>query len=536
MASDTLAPLSLPPGLFKNGTRHQAQGRWYDANLVRFFDNTIRPVGGWRRLQSDANADFAPLDGVPRAALAWRADAAGVIQVIGTTSKLYAIQGGVMHDITPAGYVAGNVDTSYTTASGAYGIGDYGSGNYGVGSQTAALTPAATWQLTNFGNALVAVSTSDKKLYVWLDDPAVLPTVPAGAPSSVRGAVVTPERFLFVLGAQYDAGSSSFIANDRSVAWPSQETTTDWVPSALNTAGDFEVASAGRLVCGRASRGQTLLWTDADLHAATFIGGPFVYSFSRIGENCGIASPNAVAMLDGQALWMGRNGFFRYDGFVKPIECEVQDYVFGDINTVQLEKVWAVVNAAYGEVWFYYPSASSNEIDSYVVYNYLESHWTVGKLQRTAGYDAGAVQYPVWLDAAGVLYEHERLNDRHSNTPRLLDGSFFLDDTIVIDGATTDVTEVPYIESGPLEIGNGDTVMKIQRVIPDAQSLGDIDMRLFAAFDPTSDETIHGPFTLTQPTDVRITARQVRVRYDEVNQVGWRIGTVRLGIRPSSRR
>ena len=41
-----LIKLEIPPGLYKNGTEYQAAGRWTDANLVRWFENTLRPIGG----------------------------------------------------------------------------------------------------------------------------------------------------------------------------------------------------------------------------------------------------------------------------------------------------------------------------------------------------------------------------------------------------------------------------------------------------------------------------------------------------------
>ena len=42
-------PLKLPPGIYRNGTQYQSAGRWYDANLVRWYDGTLRPIGGWRK-------------------------------------------------------------------------------------------------------------------------------------------------------------------------------------------------------------------------------------------------------------------------------------------------------------------------------------------------------------------------------------------------------------------------------------------------------------------------------------------------------
>src|SRR5258706_4720778 len=44
-----LFPLSFPPGMYRNGTELQSKSRWYDANLIRFYEGTIRPIGGWRK-------------------------------------------------------------------------------------------------------------------------------------------------------------------------------------------------------------------------------------------------------------------------------------------------------------------------------------------------------------------------------------------------------------------------------------------------------------------------------------------------------
>jgi hypothetical protein len=43
--------LRPPPGIYRNGTAYANDGKWYDANLVRWFENTMRPVGGWTPLQ-----------------------------------------------------------------------------------------------------------------------------------------------------------------------------------------------------------------------------------------------------------------------------------------------------------------------------------------------------------------------------------------------------------------------------------------------------------------------------------------------------
>ncbi|MDA1189406.1 MAG: hypothetical protein O2854_07000, partial [Chloroflexi bacterium] len=80
---------------------------------------------------------------------------------------------------------------------------------------------------------------------------------------------------------------------DRLVAWCSQEGAVDdadWVPTVTNTAGSYVLPTTGSIVCGRRSRGVTLIWTNVDLWAMTYIGGEFVFRFDQVGNNCGIIS------------------------------------------------------------------------------------------------------------------------------------------------------------------------------------------------------------------------------------------------------
>ena len=78
---------------------------------------------------------------------------------------------------------------------------------------------------------------------------------------------------------------------------------------------------------------------------------------------------------------MGQRGFFAYSGgAVQDVPCEVGDYVFNDINTAQASKIWSVTNQQYNEIWWFYCSGGSNEIDRYVSYNYKEGHWSIGQL------------------------------------------------------------------------------------------------------------------------------------------------------------
>ena len=444
------------------------------------------------------------IDEPPRGAVAWRTNGATSRMAFGTATKLWIFGEGSLDDRTPAGFTTGGVDAVST--SGNYGAGAYGVGPYGTGDDAqSSVTEANTWQLDNHGEDLLACAFSDGKIYVHDTSAGGVAAVLSGAPTDCKGVVVTPERFVVALASS---------GNRRQVSWADVDDRTDWTATPSNQAGDLILPGKGEILAGRRSRVETLIWTDVDLFAMRYIAGEFVYRIPQVGSNCGAISRHAMQVMDGQAIWMGHRGFFVYNGFVDDLPSEVGDFVFNDINSVQVSKIWCDARAAYGEVTWYYPSASSTECDKYVTYNYRAGIWYFGDLERTAGADRGAFGTSITADAGGVFYQHE---------------------TGVSYPDPAGVALLPNAESGPIEIGAGDQVMNIHDLVLDENTLGDLDISIFTALYPLATETENGPFTAANPTSVRLQARQVRLKVVQ-SGTGWRLGTLRLDVTPGGRR
>ena len=481
-------PLKLPPGIYRNGTEYQAAGRWYEANLVRWFENTLRPMGGWRKRSSQQ------MTGSCRGFINWR-DNSGTRWIgLGTNSKLYAMnESGALKDITPTGFTAGSADAVVKTG---YGYGTYGSFSYGIARpDTGSITPANTWALDTWGEYLVACSSGDGKLYEWQLGFATptLAAVITNAPTGNKALLVTQERILMALGSG---------GNPRKVSWCDQENNTVWTSATDNQAGDFDLATPGTLIAGKRVKGVNLLFTDVDVHTAQYVGAPFIYGFEKAGSGCGLISAQAVAAIDTAAIWMSKSGFWIYDGYVKPLPSEVGDYVFQNMNFNQASKVYAVHNSKFGEIWWYYPSSASNENDSYVTYNYRENHWNIGTLARTAGADSGVYTNPLAVSTDGYVYEHEV--------------------GFAYDSATV------YAESGPIELGTGESIFNVRQVIPDEQTLGEAVVSFKTRLYPTSAESSYGPYTAANPTDTRFSGRLVKMVVTGAVLADWRIGVMKL--------
>lgn len=489
-----LFPIDLPPGVYRGGTVLQSQGRFYDADLVRWIDGTLQPVKGWRRRADDA------VSGKARSMLVWRDNDGVAWTAIGTHTNLYIMdRAGVLYDITPVGFVAGQADSTFR---GGYGNGLYGRGAYGTPRpDTQTPTDITVWSLDTWGENLVGNTADDGYIYQWELSTGTPAVVVTNAPTC-RAVHVTADRIMMALGA---------AGNPRRVQWSDQEDNTVWTPSSTNYAGDFDLQTPGRLMCGRRVTGGELLLTDVDAHLATFEGQPFVYGFDRKGTGCGVVSQNACVVVDGRAFWMGARSFWSFNAYVEPLQSDEADDIFTDINRSQIQKVTAWHNSDYGEIWWFYPSKSSTEIDRYVAYSYRENHWTRGgSLQRTCATEKGPLAFPLAVDADGVIYEQEVGLD--------------------YSGAT------PFAETGPFLVGEGDNVICVTGIIPDERTAGDVTLTAYNRFQPMGVEVSKGPYTLDDKVDVRWTTRIMRLRISGARLADWRWGKAKMEGVPGGRR
>jgi hypothetical protein len=462
---------------------------------VRWFNGYMGPIGGWVARTTVA------MTGKPRAILNWLDNSIGRWIAVGTEQKLYAFGASstTASDITPSGFTTGNASA---TSGGGYGAGLYGAGLYGTPRlDNISVIDASMWTFDTFGQYLLACMAEDGRIYQWTLDTGVAAAALSGAPTDNQAVMVTAERFVFALGAG---------DNPRKVQWSDQEASTTWTPTATNQAGDFDLQTVGRIMCGKRTVYGAMIWTDLDVHLASYIGLPYVYRVERAGTACGAVSRGCCVVTDTRVYWMGLTGFFYFDGAVSPLPCEIYDAVFGNLNLTQRSKIVGFHNSRYSEIWWFYPTEQSTENDVAAVYNYQENTWNVHSLTRLAAVDATVFRSPMMTTSDGYVYDHEIGNSYSSATI--------------------------YAETGPIEIADGNQLVKVREIIPDEVTLGDTRVRFYVKDWPTDSETTYGPYTLSAPTELRFAGRQVRMRVEGVNLTDWRIGAPRLDIVQGGRR
>jgi hypothetical protein len=498
-----LAKMEFRPGISKDDSPLSAEGGWVDGDKIRFRQGKPQVLGGWEKLTSTA------FEGICRGLHVWVALDGQFRIGVGTHTKLYVYSGGGLYDITPVGLVAGNESSGGGLG---YGTGGYGEGVYG-GASVAEFRPR-TWSLANWGENLVA-NPRRAGVYEWAGNTASPAAIIATAPAEVGSIFVTSERILVACGATEYGGVNY---DPMLVHWSDQEDNTNWTPSATNQAGFYSLSHGGRIVRGLPSRKTNLIWTDAALFSMTYLGDPLlVYGFELLGQGCGLIGANAAAEKDGSAYWLSNNGeFYQFTGgAAQQISCPVKRYVMDTLNYTQAEKIYATLNGANNEVWWFYPDTrdgDGDECSRYVTYNYVENLWAVGTWNRTAWVDAGVLQYPLSASADGYLYYQE--------TGSSGDG-----------GAIT-----AYAESAPLDLADGEQLLSVMRAVPDVEDMvGGMTLSLLARMWPAGTETTHGPYTIlpsTTKVDIRMTARQVAIRLDSSSAPSfWRLGAMKLDLR-----
>ena len=436
-----------------------------------------------------------------------------------------------------------NVGLNTGVGGNGWGAGGYGGVNsdlttFGWGEAATSGTTAniRLWSHDNFGEDLL-INARDSGIFHW--DKTNGTGTAAVNITSLSGASDSPTIAKQVLVSDLDRHVIVFGTNTIGtttqdpllIRFGSQESLTDFTPTATNTAGDLRLSSGSTFVQAVETKQQILVYTDRSLFSMRFIGPPFTFGLQELSKNITIMSPKAAVAVDDAVFWMGKDNFYVYGGQTQQIPCTVRDKVFLDFNTTQSDKVVAGVNSKWGEIWWFYPSASSEENDKYVIYNYLEKTWYYGTLSRTAWIDRGIRSFPI---AAGSpnLFEHENGNDD--------------------DGSAMTAS----IESSQIDIGDGYQFSFIKQLIPDITFNGSTSntgnptatFTLQARKGPgsTYDSTSSGSSARTSITpieqftdliNVRLRGRSFNMKLESTEQgVAWKLGTPRVDVRPDGRR
>ena len=427
----------------------------------------------------------------------------------------------------------GGINTGYSST----GWGSPAPGGVGLGAQL------RLWSQSNYGEDLI-FNPRGGGLYLWetnanpnIFDRGTLLT--AGDTPDVCNFVMVSDNSRFVLGfGVNDYGSA--VQNPMLVRWSDQEDYTQWTPAITNQAGSFTLSEGSQIITAMQSRQEILVWTDSALYSMQYLGPPYVWGFQILADNLSIVGPNATSTANNIAYWMGVDKFYMYSGRVETLYCPLRQYIFNDINLSQSFQFFSGTNEGFNEIWWFYCSAGSTDIDRYVIYNHLEKIWSYGDLARTAWLDSPLRASPMATGYNGQLIYHESGVDDGTVNPPIAIESF--------------------CQSADINIGDGHNYGFGYRMIPDVTFNGStvnnpaVTLTLRPRQNPGSNYSSSATPTVTSTQNyqatrnyevqqftqivyVRVRGRQMAFRISSSGLgVQWQLGVPSLDIRPDGRR
>ena len=420
----------------------------------------------------------------------------------------------------------------------------WNAGTWGRGTWNSATTPTVEsvlrlWTHDNFGEDII-INIHNGGLYYYdssagLTNRAIVLSLVTGAvsPPSVATKVLVSDVDLHVIAFGCDSEDDPGTQDPLLIRFSDQRNALDWKATVDNTAGDLKISSGSKIITAIETKREILVFTDTSIYSMQFVGPPDTFGITIVSEGISIRSPNSAVAIEDNVFWMGNNEFYVYNGAVQKVPCTLRDFVFSDFNTLQSEKVFAGVNSSFSEVWWFYPSSSSNDIDKYVIYNYQQQIWCYGSLSRTAWLDRGVNELPISASTDYYLYNHETGDD---------------------DGSTDPVTAITaHIESSQMDIGEGDQFSFVRRVIPDltfrnstaaAPVVNMLKARNFPGGNYLQSDSKEIAKTATVPVEqftndafIRLRGRSFALRVESTETgISWRLGSPRVDIRPDGRR
>jgi len=577
-------PVEIPPGVYPDLTPYGAEGKWLSSNRIRFRDGLPEPIGGWQKLLA------SPVLGVPRSMHSWSEIDGTKNVAVGTSTKLYTVQGSTATDITPvrdSGTLGSNPIT-ITSGSALVSIADTAHGLQAGDSATFG-GAAAVDNVTVDGEYIVTSITDD-------DNYVITYTTTADSSTSGGGASVT---YSYQLSIGVD--SSTFSFGFGAGSW--NDSTWNTARTASNTTLDLRIWSMmnfGEDLLA-SPRGYGLYVWDASVG----IGTPAAVVSAAPTAELFILSPDdrhVIALGAGgdpsKIQWCDQGDYTNWTQSASTTAGERQLLSGSKIVTALVTKteiiIWTDVsvhslrfvggdftfdlstigdsNGAFGiaapvernGVAFWMANGTFQLYDGTIkdmacsmlrhvfddidraqkdkvttgMFETRQEIWWFYPSADGGGENDKYVKYN-WKDNAwdfGDLDRTSYIDSDVFSAPLATDASGEIYEHELSDHTDEDGAALgEFIESGDIDISNGKQVAFMNRLIPDFVG-GPVDITFKSRMTPGSTQVSYGPFNVQASTTnirPRVRGRRVAVRLDgDVSGVYWRFGRPIADIEP----
>ena len=149
-----------------------------------------------------------------------------------------------------------------------------------------------------------------------------------------------------------------------------------WDPAdATKDAGEMDLAEGfDPIVDGMQLRDSFIIYKESSVWRMDFIGGTYIYRFSKVAGVSGALNRNCIVEIDGQHLVLSGSDVVVHDGqsVVSVLDKQTRRWLFQNIDVNNSEKCFVFKNPYFNEVFVCYPSIGSTVCDKAMVWNYVD--------------------------------------------------------------------------------------------------------------------------------------------------------------------
>lgn len=244
------------------------------------------------------------------------------------------------------------------------------------------------WSITQFGDATLMANRAD---------PIQRSTTGAfAAISGAPGAEVVFSVGAFVMALNVNDGAEKPDGWHCCAAFDD----TDWAESVTTqSASGRLVATPGPLTAGARLGEYAVAYKSRSLYLGQYVGAPVVWDWTQVsGGDAGCVGKKAICDVDGTHFFVGEDNFWLFDG-TRPVPLAdglLRDWFQANSNPPFRFLIECVYNRSANQVWVFYPSAGSEQLDSALVYHVKSKKW--GRADRFVQSAIEYVSPPVTID------------------------------------------------------------------------------------------------------------------------------------------
>ncbi len=484
------------------------QGAWSDGNNVRFLDNGVKKVAGYKEVM--ATCPFAPY----------------YIHPYLTSAGLYYW---IAYGATNIAVYTGTVWIDITRASGAYG----------------ANTSSRRWTATNLNGLVVATNGFDEPQMWPLSSGIPSTGTPFIAlsnwPNSAYSCKSIRSFRTFLVGLNWNRANPEprLVKWSTEASYGSAPSTWDESDATLD-AGEYELSDTpGDIVDGLPLGDSFLIYKEDSIYIMNYVGTPYIFSFKLLSPTVGALSKEAIKEFDGGHFFIGNSDCYICNGqTVTPLlPNKVRRAMFEDLSGDNYQKCFVAADYVRNEMLACFPSSGSEVVDKALIWNWKDNTFSFRDLPDTSYIHDGIIDI-----TAGATWDSSTeewdLGTGHwgeRNYDNVKKNLVFCDVTntkIFRDsfGNTKDGTNmVSYIERTGLDLNDPQAVKFVSAVYPQIEVSGDNTVNVYVGRQISTEQGItwEGPVAFNpnsqSKVSCRISGKYFGIKVESTTDIDWKL-------------